>query len=131
MAQQHQAYLAEQQTQLLERIPEWRDESIAEQEKQAVISYAQRIGYSPEELATASDSRAIEVLRKAHLYDELMSKKPEAQKKVRKAPKAVKSGTPKTKKQINANRGKQALERLNKTGSKDAAVDLILERMRS
>lgn len=130
LAQQHQQYLAEQHEQLLERIPEWRNEETAAQEKQNVITYAQRIGYSEQELATASDSRAIEALRKAYLYDELMSKKPAAQKKVTKAPKSVKSGTPKTKKQANANRGKQALERLNKTGSKDAAVDLLLQRMR-
>lgn len=131
LAQQHQQYLAEQQQQLLERIPEWRNEEIAAKEKQNVITYAQRLGYTEQELASASDSRAIEALRKAYLYDELMSKKPAAQKKVTKAPKSVKSGTPTTKKQANANRGKQALERLNKTGSKDAAVDLLLERMRS
>jgi hypothetical protein len=131
LAQQHQQYLAEQQQQLLQRIPEWQDEEIATREKQNVITYAQRLGYTEQELATASDSRAIEALRKAYLYDELMSKKPAAQKKVTKAPKTVKAGTPTTKKQANANRGKQALERLNKTGSKDAAVDLLLQRMRS
>lgn len=131
LAQQHQQYLAEQQQQLLQRIPEWQDEEIATREKQNVITYAQRLGYTEQELATASDSRAIEALRKAYLYDELMSKKPAAQKKVTKAPKTVKAGTPTTKKQANANRGKKALERLNKTGSKDAAVDLLLQRMRS
>jgi hypothetical protein len=129
--QQHQQYLVEQQERLLERIPEWRDEDTAMREKQAIITHAQRMGFSEQELATASDSRAIEVLRKAYLYDELMANKPVAQKKVKKAPKVVKSGTPKSKKQVNANRQKQALERLSKTGSKDAAVDLLLERMRS
>ena len=129
--QQHQQYLVEQQERLLERIPEWRDEDTAMREKQAIITHAQRMGFSEQELATASDSRAIEVLRKAYLYDELMANKPAAQKKVKKAPKVVKSGTPKSKKQVNANRSKQALERLTKTGSKDAAVDLLLERMRS
>ena len=129
--QQHQQYLVEQQERLLERIPEWRDEDTAMREKQAIITHAQRMGFSEQELATASDSRAIEVLRKAYLYDELMANKPAAQKKVKKAPKVVKSGTPKSKKQVNANRSKQALERLKKTGSKDAAVDLLLERMRS
>ena len=129
--QQHQQYLVEQQERLLERIPEWRDEETAMREKQAIITHAQRMGFSEQELATASDSRAIEVLRKAYLYDELMANKPAAQKKVKKAPKVVKSGTPKSKKQVNANRSKQALERLTKTGSKDAAVDLLLERMRS
>jgi hypothetical protein len=129
--QQHQQYLVEQQERLLERIPEWRDEDTAMREKQAIITHAQRMGFSEQELATASDSRAIEVLRKAYLYDELMANKPAAQKKVKKAPKVVKSGTPKSKKQVNANRSKQALERLTKTGSKDAAVDFLLERMRS
>ena len=129
--QQHQQYLVEQQERLLERIPEWRDEDTAMREKQAIITHAQRMGFSEQELATASDSRAIEVLRKAYLYDELMANKPAAQKKVKKAPKVVKSGTPKSKRQVNANRSKQALERLTKTGSKDAAVDLLLERMRS
>ena len=60
-----------------------------------------------------------------------MAQKPVAQKKVKKAQKVTKAGKPTTKAQANANRGKQALERLSKTGSKDAAVDVLLERMRS
>ena len=126
----HQHYLAEQQQRLLERIPEWRDESIAAQEKQAVIQYAQRIGFTEQELQSASDSRAIEALRKAYLYDELMAKKPVAKKKVSKAPKVTKSGKPSSKKEITANRKSQALNRLKKTGSKDDAVNYLLERMR-
>ena len=98
--QQHQQYLVEQQERLLERIPEWRDEDTAMREKQAIITHAQRMGFGEQELATASDSRAIEVLRKAYLYDELMANKPAAQKKVKKAPKVVKSGTPKSKKSM-------------------------------
>lgn len=130
MLQAHQQKLVEEQNRLLERIPEWRDEDVANREKQAVISYAQRIGYTEQELATASDSRAIEALRKAYLYDELMAKRPDAQKKVKKAPKAVKSGTPKTKRQAETARKKQAFDRLTKIGSKDAAVDYLLERMK-
>lgn len=128
MLQAHQKKLVEEQQRLLERIPEWRDEEIATREKQAVISYAQRIGYTEQELAVASDSRAIEALRKAYLYDELMAKRPVAQKKVKKAPKVVKSGTPKSKKQVASDRNKQAFDRLKKTGSKDAAVDYLLQR---
>lgn len=128
MIQAHHHKVAEEQKRLLERIPEWRDEEIATREKQAIISYAQRIGFSEQELATASDSRAIEALRKAYLYDELMAKRPVAQKKVKKAPKAVKAGTPKSKKQVASDRNKQAFDRLKKTGSKDAAVDYLLQR---
>jgi hypothetical protein len=128
MLQAHRQKLVEEQNRLLERIPEWRNEDIASREKQAIISYAQRLGYSEQELSVASDSRAIEALRKAYLYDELMSKRPEAQKKVSKAPKVVKSGTPKTKKQVQGTRNKQAFDRLKKTGTKDAAVDYLLQR---
>jgi hypothetical protein len=130
MMQAHKQKLAEEQNRLLERIPEWRDEEVATREKQAVIGYAQRLGYTEQELAVASDSRAIEALRKAYLYDELMAKRPEAQKKVKKAPKTVKAGTPTSKKQIASGRKKQAFDRLAKTGSKDAAVDYLLERMK-
>ena len=128
MLQAHRQKLVEEQNRLLERIPEWRNEDIATREKQAIISYAQRLGYTEQELSVASDSRAIEALRKAYLYDELMSKRPEAQKKVSKAPKVVKSGTPKTKKQVQGTRNKQAFDRLKKTGTKDAAVDYLLQR---
>lgn len=132
LVKQHQENLAKEQEKLLEALPEWKDPDVAMKEKQAIISYAQRnLGFSEDELAATSDSRAVLALRKAYLYDELMAQKPVAQKKVKKAPKVTKSGKPATKAQANANRKKQALERLNKTGSKDAAVDVLLERMRS
>jgi len=124
--QTHQQKLAQEQQRMLDRIPEWKDEEVAMREKQAVINYAQRIGYTEQELSNASDSRAIEALRKAYLYDELMAKGPEAQKKVRKAPKAVKSGTPTTKRQRASSRNKQALAKLNKSGSKEDAVNFLL-----
>jgi hypothetical protein len=130
--QQHQAHLVKEQEKLLEALPEWKDPDVAAKEKQAIISYAQRnLGFSEAELSATSDSRAVLALRKAYLYDELMAKKPVAEKKVKKAPKVTKSGKPTTKAQANANRKKQALERLNKSGSKEDAVAVLLERMRS
>ena len=130
MVKVHQEHLAKESQRLLERIPEWRDEEVATREKQQVIQYAQRIGFTEQELQTASDSRAIETLRKAYLYDELMAKKPAAQKKVRKAPKVTKSGKPAPKSEITAKRKTQAFDRLKKSGSKEAAVEYLLERNR-
>ena len=130
MMRAHQEHLANEQKRLLERIPEWRNEETATREKQAVIQYAQRIGFTEQELQNASDSRAIETLRKAYLYDELMAKKPVAKKKVAKAPKVTKAGKPTSKAQVSANRKSQALNRLKKTGSKEDAVNYLLERMR-
>jgi hypothetical protein len=130
--QQRQTLLSEQQEKLLEALPKWKDPEVAQKEKQEIVTYAQRVlGFSEQEVSNIADARGVLAIRKAYLYDELMAKKPVAQKKVKKAPKVTKSGKPTTKAQSNAKRNKQALERLNKTGSKDAAVDLLLERMRS
>jgi len=130
MVKAHQEHLVREQSRLLERIPEWRDEAVAAREKQQVVQYAQRIGFTEQELQSASDSRAIETLRKAYLYDELMAKKPAAQKKVAKAPKVTKSGKPTSKVDSTTKRKKQAFDRLRKSGSKDAAVEYLLERKR-
>ena len=132
LMQQHQVNLSQQQEKLLEALPEWKDPEVAQKEKQEIVSYAQRtLGFSEQEVSNIADARGVLAIRKAYLYDQLMAQKPAAQKKVKKAPKVTKSGKPTTKAQGNAKRNKQALERLNKTGSKDAAVDLLLERMRS
>jgi hypothetical protein len=60
---------------LPEVIPEWRDASRATAEKQAVGEYLRAQGYAPEEIATASDPRAVAISRKAMLYDRIMAKK--------------------------------------------------------
>ena len=76
-----QQYLADENEKLLSVLPEWNDPEVANSEKQAIISYAQRsLGFSDEEVANISDSRGVLALRKAYLYDELMAKAPAAQK---------------------------------------------------
>jgi hypothetical protein len=128
---QQQALLQSEQEKLLKALPAWKDPEVASKEKAAIVTYAQRqLGFSDSDIGNMVDSRAVLAIRKAYLYDELMDKKPAAQKKVSKAPKVTKSGTPTTKAQSKAKRNDKALERLNKTGSKDAAVDLLLQRMR-
>ena len=119
-----------QQEKLLEALPEWKDPEVAQEARNCDVCPA-CAWFSEQEVSNIADARGVLAIRKAYLYDELMAKKPVAQKKVKKAPKVTKSGKPTTKAQSNANRKKQALERLNKTGSKDAAVDVLLERMRS
>ena len=132
LMQQHQANLAQQQERLLEALPEWKDPDVAMKEKQEIVTYAQReLGFTEQEVSNIADARGVLAIRKAYLYDQLMAQKPAAQKKVKKAPKVTKAGKPTTKAQANSNRKKQALERLSKTGSKDAAVDFLLEKMRS
>ena len=124
-----QTRLAEEQERMKELIPEWLDPEVAQREKTQVVTYAQRVGYTEEELANVSDARAVAVIRKAMMYDELMSKKPAAQKKTQKAPKMTKGGQPKSKAQISARRKQSALANISKSkgrASMDAAVDYLL-----
>ena len=121
--------LAVQHERMRELIPEWLNEEVAAKEKNDVVTYAQRQGFTPEELQGVSDARAVAMIRKAYLYDELMSKKPAAAKKTKAAPKMIKTNAPKSKKQSSKRQRQKALASIsNKSGrdAMDAAVDFLL-----
>ena len=120
-------HLATQRDEMLNRIPQWQDESTRDEERLEVIKYAQqRIGYSEKEIANASDARAIEILYKAWRWDNLQEKKPAVKKRTRKAPKMAKAGQPKTKAQVASRSRQQALARLDKEKSIDAALNYLM-----
>jgi hypothetical protein len=122
-----QQHLAVQREQMLDRIPQWRDENVRTSEREQVIKYAQQsVGFSPQEIANASDARAIELLYKAWQWDNLQSKKPAAKKKASKAPKMAKAGQPKTKAQVASRQKQKSLKRLNNERSVDAAVNYLM-----
>lgn len=127
-AQLMQQRVREEQARLLERIPEWRDTEVAAREKAGLISFAQRAGFTNDELSQLVDSRLVDVMRRAYLYDQLQQEKPVVKKKVAKAPKMVKGGKPKTTRDAASDKKRKAFDRLKKTGSKDAAVDFLLNR---
>ena len=130
-AQEHEAHLKQhltnQRVEMLERIPEWRNDETREFERKEVIKYAQkRVGFSEEEISSASDARAIELLYKAWKWDNLMEKKPTTKKRTRQAPKMAKAGQPATKREV-ANRSKRkAREQFEKAGTVDAAVQFLM-----
>ena len=123
-----QENLQREQAKLLEIIPEWKNSEVEAKEKAALVSYAKERGWSDQELASTVDSRYIELMRKAYLYDNLQSGKPIAKKKVKAAPKMVKSGQPKSKADSASDRKRKAFENLKKTNSRDAAVQYLLTR---
>jgi len=126
---QMQEHLAKQRNEMLERIPSWQNEEVRNEERLEVIKYAQRrIGFSEEEIANASDARAIELLYKAWQWDKLKAKTPDAKKKARKAPKMAKAGQPKGKKEVASRQRRQALNKLDKLKNVDAAVDYLMGR---
>ena len=131
--QQMQKALAQSQQYLNEAIPEWKDQKFAESDKRKIVKYAtslpEKERFTEAELSQATDHRAILMLRKAMMFDELQTKKPLVKKKLRKAPKMTKSG----KKLTTANDLKKgevdkAFNKLRSTGSMDSAVDYLLQK---
>lgn len=119
-------HLQAQRSQMLERIPAWKDDERRNEERVNVINYARNIGFSEEEVASATDARAIELLYKAMQWDNLQKKKPTAKKRTKQAPKMAKAGQPRTKKQVASRSRQQAISRLNKERSVDAAVSYLM-----
>ncbi|NNM74757.1 hypothetical protein [Enterovirga aerilata] len=112
--------VAQERERLLEAVPAWRDKQVWERDKAAMREYGLKLGFTAEELAQATDSRAVVALYKAMKYDRLMAKKgkPVAQAK---APAPLKSGSSNKPPQRATERSK-AMKRLAQTGSvQDAA----------
>ena len=86
------SFLQEEQSRLLDALPEWKDAKKAQAEKEKIASFASSLGYSDEELAQIYDHRAVVALRKAALYDEMMSKAKSQSEKVKDSPKTQRPG---------------------------------------
>jgi len=126
---QYQNHLKAEFDTMLDKIPAWRDEKVREAERSKVISYAKsKMGYTDDEIAQASDHRAIVTLRKAMLYDELMGGKTQAKRKVKVAPKMVKAGSPKTKSEVVSKRNQDMMKRFNNNSTVESAVELLFNR---
>jgi len=120
-AQHLSAVVSEERKVLEQVIPEWRDPDVAKREKGELVEFGKKIGFKTEELANITDHRAVVALRKAYLYDKLMSRRGEVKPKPRPnaAPVLKPGAAPAAKKSSDLTKAKQ---RLAKTGSvQDAA----------
>jgi hypothetical protein len=93
MQKQINTVLAQETAILKEKIPEWTSPEKAKAEGKALLEYGQQLGFSEQELNTITDSRALLALHKAWKYDQMMSKRPEFQAKIKKAPKMATPGS--------------------------------------
>jgi len=122
-AQTRQQELQQARVWLTQQIPEWADAKVAQSERAAMKEMGKKYGYSEEELSQVADPRAVVLLRKAMMYDQLQQMKANiTPSKKPKAP-ALKAGPtqspPSAKKLGTSVRAKQ---RLAKTGNlSDAA----------
>ena len=119
-------HLTQQSDLMLQKLPQWKEASVRDKERAELIEYAKTLGYTDEEVANASDHRAIVALYNSMKFEKLNSKTPEVKRKVRKAPKMAKSGVPRSKNEVAQRRRSQLRERHAKEGSVASAVDLLL-----
>ena len=74
-ALEFQQNLLKEQQHLASAIPEWEDPEVAQRERQALRLYGLSQNYSDQEMEQVYDHRAVSVLRKAMLWDNLQAKK--------------------------------------------------------
>ena len=126
--QQLASHLQEQHTKLLEIIPEWKDPVKAKAEKQLLVEFGQKTGFTPEELKAIVDHRAVVALRKAALYDQMMTKRKAITPVTNNGPRPAKPGAAgRVSQTTEAVRAKQ---RLAKTGRVDDAASAIYQLLR-
>lgn len=121
LRKQMQSVLVSETARLKDAIPEWKSADVAKTEGKALIEYGQKLGFSEQELGSITDSRALVALRKAWKYDDMMSKRPELQAKIKKAPRMIAPGSTGS---VSSKTGElnSAKKRLAQTGRvKDAA----------
>ena len=121
----HQAYLQEQAQVLQEYIPEIVDPKKGQGLKDALVETGVSYGFSAEEMQGVTDARYVRALNDARKYRELVAKKKSVQTKSNKARPVVKAGA-KKRQDGNAATRKKAQQRLQKTGSIDDALNLII-----
>jgi hypothetical protein len=112
-----QNYIQDEQVKLTHAIPEWKDANTAKAEKEKIASFALSLGYSEADIAQIYDHRAVVALRKAALYDEMMSKAKSQTETVKNGPKTVTPGS-----HLSANKAKEfskQREQLSRTGKVD------------
>ncbi|MET3390645.1 small-conductance mechanosensitive channel [Variovorax sp. 1140] len=121
--QQFQDHLRNQHDILVAKLPEWKDEGTRKAEMTAIRDYLTTNGYTAAEIQNVADHRAILNVRKAMLYDQLMSKADAAAKKVANTPtKVVRSGTGDS---GSTDKRTAAYQHLARTGSVKAGAAVI------
>ena len=127
-AQQSQQRLQSEHQALLDKLPEWKDADKAKAEQTKVRDYLLAQGFNDNEVGNVADHRAVLLARKAMLFDELQAKAAANAEKVKNlpAPKALVPGA----REVSPTDGRtRAMKNLAKTGSTDAAADVLMSLM--
>ena len=132
VAETQQAFVGEllqrEKQSLYEALPEWKDAAKAKAEKDDIKTALQKAGFTEAEISGLTDHRSVVIARKAMLYDKLMEKKPETQKRVADAPKPVKPGTPqqRNKQGEGYQKSRDQLKKSGRTEYAQSAIERLL-----
>ena len=130
LSQQEQAQFMHQKLEqekeaLLAAIPDWKDAKKAQAEKALLVEFGQKIGFTPEELKSVVDHRAVLMLRKAALYDQMMSKRGNIKPVTNNGPRPAKPGA--AGRVSSSTESVRAQQRVAKTGRVDDAANAIFQ----
>jgi len=130
LSQQEQAQLMQQRLEhekeaLLAAIPDWKDAKKAQAEKALLVEFGQKIGFTPDELKNVVDHRAVLMLRKAALYDQMMSKRGNIKPVTNNGPRPAKPGA--AGRVSSSTESVRAQQRVAKTGRVDDAANAIFQ----
>lgn len=124
-AQQLQSIVAQEAEKLAKVLPEYTNPEKGETIRKSIRAYAEKEGFTPDELSKVYDSRVVLTLYKAMQYDKLMQNKGEVNKKVSQAPKMLKPGVNKPRGSLEAEQTKRMRQQFKKTGSVNDAAKLF------
>ena len=125
--QSMQQHLESQKDALLAALPEWKDPKKAKLEKAMLIESAKSAGFSDEDLKSVYDHRLVLLLRKAALFDQMVSKRQGIKPVVNNGPRPAKPGA--AGRVSTTSEVTRAQQRLAKTGRVDdaaSAIELLL-----
>ena len=127
--QAFQTQLQSEMQKLTEKLPAIKDPEKGAKFKDNLVSYGEKIGYSQDELDSVVDHRAILVLHKARLYDEMQGSGKDlvSKKKAKAVRRVAKGGKPVSTSQKESKRSSDLRSRAKKSGSVDDAAAAFME----
>lgn len=122
------AKLAQEQELLIASVPEWKDPQKAKAEKALLVEFGRKIGFSEDELKNVYDHRAVIALRKAALYDQMVSKRKDIKPVVNNGPRPVKpSAAGRVSTSTESTRAKQRLAKTGRVDDAAKAIELLMK----
>lgn len=120
-------FLLQQKEALLSALPEWKDPKKAKAEKALVVESAKAAGFTEDDLKNVYDHRLVLLLRKAGLYDQMMSKRQGIKPVVSNGPRPAKPGAAgRVSTTTESTRAKQRLAKTGRIDDAASAIELLL-----